>query len=378
MSKPAIAGKARPGIGQRLTSEFAKNAPPGGGDIRNDDRSIRVNQTPSRFPALLPAAIALLSATMVPHVGAQQVPAAKPGDPTPEVPYFVAPDEGWPEDVRTGKIDKVPLKGPDGEQPHDRAWYHMGVPETYTPDKAWPLFVVLHGGPRGKPGDILGYYRELLNDAGAISVYPRSLRNVLLDWNYPHSGTYLLAIIKQVASRYRIDPRRVYLTGVSMGGGGSWVQGALGRDVWAAVGPISGWYGASQSPDPELLEDIPIYFLHGTKDDRVPVILGRRARRALEGIGRKVTVFKQRPEPEKIAELDCIYREIQGGGHNCFRPWKKRGRAELELMIGWMLSHKRKRPADLDKAKARIAQHGKKFRWRPAPAPLGRYRQAKR
>ncbi len=289
------------------------------------------------------------------------------------VKYFTRPEDGWPKDPNTGFIKKVYLRAKSGKALHKRAWFHLSVPDSYTPKKAWPLVVVLHGGPGGKPDQITGFYKGGLSQMGAISVYPMAMTDQLLDWNYPHSGAYILSIIKQVAREYRIDPRRLYLTGVSMGGGGSWVQGALGREVWAAIGPVSGWYGASHSPDAKLLKDMPVYFLHGRKDRHVPAVLSHRAAAALKRIGRDVKVFKERPDANDIADANCVYREIQNAKHNCFLPWKKSGAPELGLMMSWMLSHKRSEPADLDKGLQRIADHGEKFGWTPEGSPIGQY-----
>ena len=183
----------------------------------------------------------------------------------------------------------------------------------------------------------------------------------------------MLQVVRQVAAEYRIDPRRVYLAGVSMGGGGTWVQGALGRDVWAAIGPISGWYGASQSPSVKLLKDVPIYCMHGSADRAVPAARSRYAFSQLKQIGRSVKAYKETPDPNDLAKRDCIYREVQGAGHNCFLPWKKHGAIELGKMMGWMLSRKRKDPADLDKWAAYLARHGKRFGWQAKGSPIGTY-----
>ncbi|MFP4106687.1 MAG: dienelactone hydrolase family protein [Phycisphaerae bacterium] len=235
--------------------------------------------------------------------------------------------------------------------------------------------VVLHGGPGGSPDQIVNYYKGGLVQAGVISVYPRSLTNQLLDWNYPHSGAYLLEIVKQVASEYRVDPKRIYLTGVSMGGGGSWVQGALGKDFYAAIGPVSGWFGASQSPGTKLLKDMPIYIMHGGKDRNVPASRSDLAVGALKNIGRQPLVKKELPKLEEIAKADAVYRHIEDGKHNCFEPWKSRGSNELGVMMKWMLLQKREDPADPDATIKLLAEHGKRFGWQPGLSPIGGYKR---
>lgn len=295
-----------------------------------------------------------------------------PADATP-VKYFSAPKDGWPKEAETGFQKKVWLLAESGKALHKKAWFHLSVPKAYTPDKAWPVAVILHGGPGGKPDDIVGFFRGGMDAQGVISVYPNAMVHQLLEWNYPHSAAYTLSILKQIAHTYRIDASRLYLMGVSMGGGGTWVQGALGREVWAAIGPISGWFGASQSPDTALLKDMPIYIMHGKKDRQVPALLSRRAVAALKALKRDVKVCEETPKPADIANAACVYREIADGKHNCFLPWKKHGQVELGLMVSWMLQQRRDTPADLDKAMQRIADHGRKFGWHRQGSPVGNY-----
>ncbi len=280
---------------------------------------------------------------------------------------------GGADSPTVGRIDKVALEGMEKHPWAKRAWFHLAVPKDYSAEKAWPLFVVLHGGPNGSPDQIVSYFRGGLMSQGGISVYPNALVNQLLDWNYPHSGQYILSIIQQVARTYNVDTRRIYLTGVSMGGGGSWVQGALLKDVFAAIGPISGWYGASQSPDVKLLKDMPIYAMHGKKDRAVPSTRSRMALGQLKAIGRKTAVFTDEPSNEDLTGQDCILREIQEAGHNCFEPWKKRGSVELGRMTGWMLAQKRDEPADFEAAGKLLAAHGQRFGWKPVGSPIGQF-----
>lgn len=293
------------------------------------------------------------------------------------VKYFTAPEGGWRSDVKTGFRKKVVLAGAEGKSLARRAWFHLAVPKGYDPNKAYPLMIVLHGGPRGGPGQVVGFFRDGLTQRGVIQAYPNALVKQLLDWNYPHSGAYLLQIVRQLAKEYRIDPRRLYLVGVSMGGGGTWVQGALGKDVWAALGPISGWYGASQSPSVKLLKDMPIYCMHGLKDRAVPASRSRYAFESLKKLGRDVTILKDRPKAKDL-KGSAIYREIQNAGHNCFLPWKKSGAPELGRMVSWLLAQKRKKPADLDKGLKLITAHGKRFGWTPKGSPVGSYPSAEK
>ena len=130
------------------------------------------------------------------------------------------------------------------------AWYHLLVPKDYSPKTAWPLMVVLHGGPGGNgPDDIIAFYNQVPRK-GVITVLPNALsRTKLLEWNYPNEGEYLIFTVRQIAQTYQIDPRRIYLTGVSMGGGGTWANGAILHDLWAAISPVAGYYKPDAPPE---------------------------------------------------------------------------------------------------------------------------------
>jgi predicted peptidase len=282
---------------------------------------------------------------------------------------FAGPPDGFSKDARTGRIDKVRLAGTKNKN----AWFHLAVPKQYDPKQAWPLMIVLHGGPGGRgPDDIVSFFRGGLQAQGVISVYPKSLVKQLLDWNYPHTGAYLLAIIRQVARTYRIDPRRIYLVGVSMGGGGAWAYGAIFRDVWAGIGPISGWYRPNPFPSAKRLKSLPIYCLHGQKDRAVPAQRSRMAVSELKKLGHEVLQLEKLEDLAKVGSETMVYREVPGARHNVFVPWKSQGRAELGKLVGWLLAQKRKEPADLDAAAKALAEWGKPFGWSPG-GTFGQY-----
>src|SRR5436853_64994 len=94
---------------------------------------------------------------------------------------FKAPAAGFPADAKKGLIKSVKVEGLTEEE----AFYHLMVPNDYAPAKAWPLVIVLHGGPGGKAIDLASVFALGLKDLGAISVYPQALKSVLLEWNYP-------------------------------------------------------------------------------------------------------------------------------------------------------------------------------------------------
>ncbi|MHB0857307.1 MAG: carboxylesterase family protein [Anaerolineae bacterium] len=147
------------------------------------------------------------------------------------------------------------------------------VAERGEPERLWPLVLFLHGaGERGDDPEVVKAHgipklAERDPDLPFIAISPQC-----------PTGTWwtiwidaLLALLDEVASRQPVDPQRVYLTGISMGGYGSWALGALHPERFAAVAPICGGGTASLgSPDIVCaLKDTPVWAFHGALDDVV-------------------------------------------------------------------------------------------------------------
>lgn len=77
----------------------------------------------------------------------------------------------------------------------------------------------------------------------------------------------VLQVVDYVVRRHRIDPDRVYLTGVSAGGSGVWRLAETYPDRWAAVAPLSSF----EVPVVERVKHIPAWIFHGAKDARAKV-----------------------------------------------------------------------------------------------------------
>ena len=114
---------------------------------------------------------------------------------------------------------------------------------------------------------------------------------------------------------YSIDPQRIYLTGLSMGGYGTWDLLARKPDLFAAGVPVCG--GGDESTA-EKFAKVPVWVFHGDKDTAVPV-------------GRSRTMV----EALKKAGGHPKYTEYAGVGHN---PWDK-AYADPKLM-NWLFKQK--------------------------------------
>jgi predicted peptidase len=149
--------------------------------------------------------------------------------------------------------------------------YLQFLPDSYDRDqsKEWPLILFLHGA--GERGDDLQKVKvhgppkivESRPDFPFVVVSPQCPKGVVWD------ADALLAMLDEVIHRLRIDEKRVYVTGLSMGGYGTWnlIGKAPGR--FAAAAPICGGGNTRDFLLPEskeALQTLPIWVFHGGKD----------------------------------------------------------------------------------------------------------------
>lgn len=150
--------------------------------------------------------------------------------------------------------------------------YLLYLPDDYaTGNQDFPLILFLHGaGERGTIANLKTQALPKMIEQGQkfpfIIVSPLCPLNSW--WNY--HLTEVLAVLDEVLAGHRVDHKRIYLTGLSMGGYGSWELAVLAPQRFAALAPICGWMN-----DPQervcVLKEKPIWTFHGTLDDVVPV-----------------------------------------------------------------------------------------------------------
>jgi predicted peptidase len=146
--------------------------------------------------------------------------------------------------------------------------YLLFLPEGYAASKKrWPLMLFLHGaGDAGTNLDrvrILGPPKivESQPDFPFILVSPQSPER---SWNVD----FLNAFLDEVIRKYRADKDRVYLTGASMGGSGTWALAAAHPEKFAAIAPLCGTGDPAHAQE---LARLPIWVFHGAKDPVVPL-----------------------------------------------------------------------------------------------------------
>lgn len=170
--------------------------------------------------------------------------------------------------------------------------YLLFLPKDHAADPArrWPLILFLHGaGERG-------------NDIWRVAVHgpPKIVRDrpdfpfIVVSPQCPAGRTWandeLLALLDDVIARYPVDRARVYLTGLSMGGYGTWSLGLAYPERFAAIVPICGGGDPLKVllPDPQkaaALRTLPVWAFHGAKDPVVKVGESERMVEALRKAG---------------------------------------------------------------------------------------------
>ncbi|MFJ6198524.1 alpha/beta hydrolase family esterase [Micromonospora sp. NPDC092111] len=130
--------------------------------------------------------------------------------------------------------------------------YHGYLPSSYRAGTPIPLLVALHGCTENDVGfDLLTGLSALAERRGFIVVFPDQsvLANPAQCWNWPLTTnqrrgygepSIIAGITTQIRSRYTVDARRIYATGVSAGGVLSVIMGVTYPDIYAAVGSVAG------------------------------------------------------------------------------------------------------------------------------------------
>ena len=111
----------------------------------------------------------------------------------------------------------------------------------------------------------------------------------------------MLALLDEITENYHVDTKRIYLTGLSMGGYGTWAVGIANPEKFAAIVPICGG-GEEMSirrvrrTKGEALKSLPVWVFHGAKDSVVPLEQSQKMVDALKRV--EVTEVKFTIYPE--------------------------------------------------------------------------------
>ena len=193
------------------------------------------------------------------------------------------------------------------------------MPKDYDENKKYPIVFFLHGaGERGDDLDVAMRHGFMKHVRAEDKEYPF----IFIGPQCPQDKYWgcftesLIAFLDYICEELPIDKERIYLTGFSMGGTGTWMLAMADPDRFAAIAPICGsgiyWYGCA-------LKDIPIMMYHGDCDDIVPI---------QESISMLNSVNKNGGN----AQLEVLY----GVGHNA---WDEAYGSDK--LVNWFLQYKK-------------------------------------
>ncbi|MEN9979594.1 MAG: prolyl oligopeptidase family serine peptidase [candidate division WOR-3 bacterium] len=214
-------------------------------------------------------------------------------------------------------------------QPHKRTfvsridsscqYYAILYPSNYDPAQNYGLILSLHGAGV----EASGLAECFQPKDWAFVVCPTNRRPYGFDWQ-DWGRLDAIEVLKEACNSLPVDPDRIYLTGHSMGGHGTWHIGLTHPDLFAAIAPAAGWpsfplyvpnflqrsiifaepsklaireMAARPDNTPAFLENacnLPVFILHGSEDDNVPPIHGRTFALWLKSLGYEY-VYKEVP-----------------------------------------------------------------------------------
>jgi len=160
--------------------------------------------------------------------------------------------------------------------------YILHLPVPFDDSHPLPLVFDFHGGLGNAESQLrTSGFNALADEKTFIVVYPNGsglLGDKLLTWN---GGTccgyadkhdiddvgFIRALLADIESSYKVDPKRIYATGLSNGGIFSYRLACDASDIFAAIGPVSGTMNVSPC---EPIEPVSVIHFHGTADEHVP------------------------------------------------------------------------------------------------------------
>ena len=196
--------------------------------------------------------------------------------------------------VQTGDARRGDVKLDESQTETMDFWFFLPSDESAKSDDGFPLMLFLHGaGERGDDPNVVKNHGpaklcanpEIAKSWKFMTVSPQCKPNRF--W----SPLQLIELIDRVCESYPVDRSRIYVTGLSMGGFGTWSVASLAADKIAAIVPICGWY----APERAATITMPVWAFHGDADPAVNINSGRAIVEAVREAGNPEVIFTVYP-----------------------------------------------------------------------------------
>lgn len=207
--------------------------------------------------------------------------------------------------------------------------YRLFVPPGYDPARSYPLIIYLHGSGEHGTNNTSQLNNRANNAMNLIDDANLTIQPVLMAapqcpngsscWANATQLTRLHTMIDRIAGEFSIDAERIHVTGLSMGGNGTWALVASQPHRFASATPICGWGNTAQAAS---LQHLPFWFFHSVNDPTVGVSGSRNLVTALRNAGARIA-----------------YTEYELGGH---ASWN--GAFANPLLFRWMIAQQRGAP----------------------------------
>ncbi len=195
--------------------------------------------------------------------------------------------------------------------------YLLYLPRDYDPTQKWPLILSLHGASlRGDDLERIKY-QGLQRTIARGAHYPFIIVSPQCPTDLWWPPEMLDALLNEIERVYPIDADRIYVTGLSMGGFGTWDLAIKYPHRFAAIAPMC---GGGKPNKVSAISHLPVWVFHGDRDFIVPISRSQEMVNAL-----------------KACDADVRFTVYRGVGHDC---WLQA--YDTPELYDWFLSHRRK------------------------------------
>ncbi len=266
------------------------------------------------------------TATRVPTPASTVVPTATPEPTATDTPTTVpptieatdapsSPNAGFDPIGQQAYSVTLALTGANGITRTVGEKYLLYLPGAYgqDPQQQWPLILFMHGsGERGR-----NVQRVAAAGLPELLTSTLDFPAIVLSPQVPDGQTWNMqlreatALLDHIQANYAVDPKRVYLTGLSLGGFGAWALALRYPRRFAALVPIAGGWDSERDTVPRNIcdiKDMPIWVFHGQQDD---IVLPKKSElmvNALRKCGSAVR-FTLYPDANHRASFERAYQE---------------------------------------------------------------------